>query len=199
MTLPLTFLPHQAFFVVFKQARRQRKAAKPGKENGNDMRFIPVQPITGPRKVRFDTAWGGPKEVEFAQLEDWTKRPENGIRYFSGTAVYTRYFDLTTPLEAGGRLFLNLGVVKNMAEVRLNDRPLGIVWTAPWQVDITEAVKQKDNKLEIEVVNLWPNRLIGDAALPASQRLTHTNIPFKEDMPLLPSGLLGPASLVKKV
>jgi hypothetical protein len=58
-------------------------------------------------------------------------------------------------------------------------------------------VKETGNVLEIEVINLWPNRLIGDAALPAGQRLTHTNIVFKSDAPLLPSGLLGPVTIHK--
>jgi hypothetical protein len=92
-------------------------------------------------------------------------------------------------------LFLDLGVVKNIASVKLNGKSLGIVWTAPWRVEITSAVKPGTNLLEIEVVNLWPNRLIGDAALPAEQRLTRTNIPFKSDAPLLSSGLLGPVTI----
>jgi hypothetical protein len=71
------------------------------------------------------------------------------------------------------------------------------VWTSPWQVDITGTVKEKDNQLEIDIINCWPNRLIRDAALPPEQRLTHTNIEIKKDSPLLPSGLLGPV-LIKK-
>ena len=83
-----------------------------------------------------------------------------------------------------------------MAQVRLNGKDLGVVWTAPWQVEITDAVKPAGNRLEIDVVNLWPNRLIGDSALPPEKRLTKTNVPkFKKDSPLLPSGLLGPIIL----
>ncbi|MCH8167098.1 MAG: hypothetical protein IIC03_04115 [Proteobacteria bacterium] len=88
-------------------------------------------------------------------------------------------------------MYLNLGKVKNLAEVHLNGADLGVVWTAPWQVDITSAVKPTGNELEIDVVNLWPNRLIGDAALPPEKRLTVTNVTkFKKDSPLLESGLL---------
>jgi hypothetical protein len=91
---------------------------------------------------------------------------------------------------------LDLGAVKNLAQVRLNGRDLGVVWCAPWRVDITGAVKATDNQLEITVVNLWPNRLIGDQLLPADKRLTWTTWnPFKKDTPLLESGLLGPVSL----
>ena len=114
-------------------------------------------------------------------------------------------------------LFLHLGVVKNVARVRLNGKDLGTVWTAPWQVEITGAVKPGANVLEIEVANLWPNRLIGDATLPKEQRRTVTNVRTydtqetesygckkcetrqKEGKPadLLPSGLLGPVRLMK--
>jgi hypothetical protein len=71
-----------------------------------------------------------------------------------------------------------------------------VVWTAPWQVEITRAAKPTGNRLEIDVVNLWPNRLIGDAALPPEKRLTKTNVhTYKKTSPLLPSGLLGPVFL----
>jgi hypothetical protein len=86
-------------------------------------------------------------------------------------------------------------VVKNIATVTLNGTTLGTVWTAPWRIDISAALKPGVNKLSIAVSNCWPNRLIGDAALPVAKRLTRTNIEFKKDAPLLPSGLLGPVSI----
>jgi len=93
-------------------------------------------------------------------------------------------------------VFLDLGTVRNLAAVRLNGKDLGIVWTAPWRVEITKAVKSRVNVLEIEVINLWPNRLIGDAGQPKAQRRTVTNVAgFQADTPLLPSGLLGPVML----
>ena len=93
-------------------------------------------------------------------------------------------------------MYLGLDRVRNVARVRLNGKDLGVVWTAPWQVDITQAVKPTANELAIDVVNLWPNRLIGDAALAPQERLTKTNVTkFKKDSPLLPSGLLGPVVL----
>ncbi|MBE7502411.1 MAG: hypothetical protein HS113_19425 [Verrucomicrobiales bacterium] len=98
------------------------------------------------------------------------------------------------------RVFLDLGRVEVMAQVRLNERDLGVVWTAPWAVDVTEALKPGVNRLEVTVANLWPNRLIGDAALPADQRVTWTTWnPFTKDAPLLPSGLLGPVTLQSEV
>jgi hypothetical protein len=146
----------------------------------------------------FDPKWGGPGTVEFPTLVDWTTRPEDGIRHYSGIATYRKTFDL--PQSAIRNLqpafLLDLGVVKNLARVRLNGRDLGIVWCAPWRVDITGAVKSGGNELEIAVANLWPNRLIGDQSLPPEKRLTWTTWnPFKKDSPLLESGLLGPVTI----
>ena len=93
------------------------------------------------------------------------------------------------------RLFLDLGVVKNIAQVRLNGRDLGVVWTAPWRVEITDAVKPTGNRLEIDVVNVWANRIMHDQTLPPEKRLTKTNVSYPKDQPLLPSGLLGPVWL----
>lgn len=186
VAVPMEFQAFQSFFVVFPKRGAALKAeAFPS--------FVPVQEIKGAWTVKFDTAWGGPASVEFPSLQDWTKRPEAGIKYYSGTATYVK----EVSFSGSGRLFLDLGVVKNIAEVRLNGKSLGIIWTAPWRVEITSAVKAGNNLLEIEVVNLWPNRLIGDAALPADKRLTNTNIPFKSDAPLLSSGLLGPVTINK--
>jgi hypothetical protein len=152
--------------------------------------------LTGPWQVSFDPKWGGPENLTFETLEDWTKRKEDGIKFYSGKATYHKTFDAPNA-PRGHRLYLDLGTVKNLAQVRLNGQDLGVVWCAPWRVDITSAMKAKDNQLEITVANLWPNRLIGDQALPAEKRLTWTTWnPFKPDSPLLESGLLGPVTLV---
>ena len=97
---------------------------------------------------------------------------------------------------AVGRNLSGSGEVKNVARVRLNGKDLGGLWTRPFRVEITGAVKSADNRLEIEVANLWPNRLIGDAALPPEKRFTRTHVSkFTKDTPLIPSGLLGPVTL----
>jgi hypothetical protein len=93
------------------------------------------------------------------------------------------------------RMFLDLGEVRELAEVRLNGKQLGVVWTKPFRVDITGALKPTGNRLEVDVINLWPNRLIGDAALPPEKRFGKTNITYKQDAPLLESGLLGKVML----
>ncbi len=193
--VPLTFTPRESYFVVF----RKKAQAGSSKVAENFPELKPLAEITGPWKVSFDPKWGGPESVVFETLESWTKRPEEGIRYYSGTATYRQTFDLPETSRGGNaRIYLDLGKVKNLATVRLNGKDLGVVWTAPWRVDITGAVKPTGNRLEIDVVNLWPNRLIGDAALPAEKRYTVTNVQtYKKDSPLLESGLLGPVTVME--
>ncbi len=153
--------------------------------------------IGGPWQVSFDPGWGGPENVRFDWLADWTSRPETGIKYYSGTAVYRTTFSLPPgTLVSGRRYYLDLGLVKNLARVRLNGCDLGVAWCCPWRLEATRALRSGQNQLEIDVANLWPNRLIRDAALPPDQRLTWTTRnPYKPDSPLLPSGLLGPVCL----
>ena len=165
--LPLKFASSESAFIVFRKPLSGFKPAA-GSENFPELKS--AGEITGPWQVRFDPKWGGPeKPVTFATLEDWTKRPEPGIRYFSGTAAYAKTFDL--PKSATGdrpsAIYLDLGSVQALAEVSLNGKNLGVIWTAPWRVDISSAVKSKRNRLEIKVTNVWANRLIGDEQQPA--------------------------------
>jgi hypothetical protein len=193
--VPLAFAPFESVFVVFP-GKPTVAAAKPGARNFHD--HAVVRELDGPWTVKFDPAWGGPAEVRFDSLEDWTKRPEEGIKYYSGAAFYIKRFDYKNEAGANARLHLDLGVVKDIAGVRLNGRDLGTVWTAPWHVDITDAVKPGENVLEIEVVNEWRNRVLHDATLPPEKRLTDTNIVINPKSPLLASGLLGPVSILKE-
>ena len=138
--------------------------------------------------------------MPFDVLEDWTRRPEPGIKYYSGTATYTKRFDLAGDVaKPSGRLVLDLGNVRELASVKLNGKSLGVVWAPPFRVDVTEAVKPTDNLLEVEVVNFWPNRIIGEQSLPEAQRLTRTNIrKLTAGTPLMTSGLLGPVRILKR-
>ena len=195
--VPMVFAPSQSFFVVFRPAQ-------PGAETMLASRgptypdLKQVGELKGPWEVCFDPKWGGPRSMEFRALEDWTSRAEPGVKYYSGTATYRQAFDLA-PLRGGdvepGRLYLDLGKVQNLARVRLNGKDLGVVWCAPWRVEITAAVRPSGNCLEIDVANLWPNRLIGDAGLPPGERIARTNVRYGKDHPLLPSGLLGPVTI----
>jgi hypothetical protein len=195
--VPLEFPPEGSIFVVFRRAIAVDAA---GPARNNFMSFSETATLPGPWKVKFDPRWGGPASATFDALVSWTERPEDGIRFYSGTAVYEKSFDLPPSAPSGRdprrRILLDLGEVKHLAEVRLNGRDLGVVWTTPFQVDITDVVRPADNQLEIKVVNLWPNRLIGDQHLPPDQRRTDTNVTkFTKDTPLLPSGLLGPVTI----
>jgi (4-O-methyl)-D-glucuronate---lignin esterase len=164
--------------------------------------FAPIEELTGPWTVKFDPKWGGPESVRFDSLVSWPTRPEPGIRYYSGAATYLKTFDAPTASQLAthpSRLLLDLGRVRELAEVRLNGQPLGVVWAPPFRVDVTDALKPAGNTLEIEVVNFWPNRIIGDAALPPAQRFTRTNIrKLTQDTPLMESGLLGPVRLLER-
>ena len=169
---------------------------------GHTPSSVAMQEIDGPWQVSFDPEWGGPKEkVEFGALVDWTLRPEHGIRHYSGTATYMKTVRLSSATSGEGRLCIDLGDVKNVADVTVNGRVLGTAWTSPFRLEIPRDAIGSDPalplRLEIRVTNLWPNRLIADSALPAAKRLARTNInPYKPDSPLLPSGLLGPVKLL---
>lgn len=196
-TVPMRFEPNQSFFVLFRNENLPAGAMQMDAENFPAREKI--DELTGPWQVSFDPQLGGPQNVTFPALEDWAQRPEPGIKYYSGIATYRRVFDLPESSGADNRrTLLDLGIVHSVARVRLNGRDLGVVWCAPWHVDVTDAVKKRDNRLEIDIANLWPNRLIGDQALPVEERIAWTTFqPYKADSPPLPSGLLGPVTLNK--
>ncbi len=194
-TVPIAFAPFGSMFVVF----REPAAAHPATGAPNTPRYEPRTSIAGPWTVSFDPAWGGPAEIEFEELVGWTDRPEDGIRHYSGTATYRTSF-ARPPALAGRTLALDLGEVRELAQVRVNGRDLGIVWSPPFRVDLGDALQNGENTLEIDVVNFWPNRVIGDAALPEGQRRTRTNVRnLGADTPLMRSGLMGPVRLVEVV
>jgi hypothetical protein len=165
-----------------------------------DVKNLPAPEIV-PEKwnVTFQKDRSAPEGgVPFDKLVSWTNRPEDGIRYFSGTASYDQGVNVSQErLQSGKRVYLDLGDVRHLAEVFVNDKPLGILWKPPYRVDITDVAKPGANKVEVRVTNVWKNRLIGDQKLPAQQRITWTFYPFyKADAPLVESGLLGPVRLL---
>jgi hypothetical protein len=163
--IPMTFEPLQSGFVVFrKKATKQEQKGKT-----NFARVKPLMEVSGSWEVSFDPRWGGPENpVNFPQLTDWSKNEDQGIKYYSGTAVYRKVLDLPSDAKSGsGTVFLELGAVNDMAQVKLNGEDLGIVWCAPWRVKVPDGLlKNTGNHLEITVVNNWPNRLIGDEQEP---------------------------------
>ena len=154
-------------------------------------------PINSPWKLSFPKGWGAPEEVTISELKSWTEFDNDGIKYFSGTASYFNQFNLSKNKIEGKRLYLDLGNVQELAEVILNGKSLGVTWIAPFRIDITNEVKVGKNELEIQVVNLWPNRLIGDQFLLVEERYTKTNVrKFDKDYLLRTSGLLGPVQII---
>lgn len=146
-------------------------------------------------EVSFDPKFDGPATpVVFDKLDSWTERPEEGIKYYSGTAIYKHTF-ISKSVVA--ETWLDLGRVANMAQVYVNGIDCGVAWTYPYRVNITRAIKPGINKLSIEVTNTWANRLMGEHAKPEKDRITWTNAPYRlEGKALLPAGLLGPVKLV---
>jgi hypothetical protein len=220
-SVPLRFAPHQSFFLVFREPIGPAADSRPNFALSSE-----IASLAGAWDVSFDPQWGGPARIAFDELDDWSKRPEAGIKYYSGLATYRKSFDWKSPgvqdaPSGQARIYLALGAVMNIARVRLNGRDLGVVWCAPWRVDVTAALKPGGNALEIQVANLWPNRLIGDEQeppdaeyakegnlvrwpewllkgepRPSRGRFTFTTWKlYSKDSPLFPSGLLGPVTI----
>lgn len=193
-----TFLPLHldragSTFVVFRKPIAGDAA---GKAKSNEPLLAEALTLAGPWDVSFASGWGAPESVTFTTLEDWSKRPEDGIRYYSGTAVYRTAFDWTAPASEAVRL--DLGRVAVIAEVSVNGVDCGVAWTAPYRADITQAVKQGRNELVVRVANTWANRLIGDQRLDETSRRTWTTYhAFTKDSQPVTSGLLGPVTVAQ--
>jgi hypothetical protein len=188
--VPLKLEPYEAVFVVFREATSQpnRVLREPTAEV--------VGTIQGPWDVSFPPDRGAPAKVRFDSLASWTTSSDAGVKYFSGTALYATKFTASRGWRTkGSRLRLNLGDVKNLAEVSVNGTSLGVLWKTPFIIDVTEAIHPGENRLEVRVTNLWPNRMIGDKQPGAKQIAYATFDPFKADSPLLPSGLMGPVTV----
>ena len=187
--------PNDAKFFVFSDKEMAGGASSHSERFCHSERSE-ESPIPGPWHISFQEGRGAPSEVVFDTLHSFTESEDPGIRYFSGTAAYTKDFTLDNPEQ---RTLLSLGDVKNIAEVIVNGTSVRTLWKEPYEVEITDYLKEGTNQLEIRVTNLWPNRLIGDAALPEFERLTYTGFPFYgPDDPLLPSGLIGPVRLFQQ-
>lgn len=191
-TVHLDLTPNDAVFVVFQKLTARTSVLLPVKTGAV------VTTIDGPWNVFFQANRGAPESARFDKLRSYAESSDAGVKYFSGTATYTKSITLSpTAIGKAARLWLDLGEVKNLAEVIVNGKSLGVVWKQPFQVEVTNTLKSGENKLEIKLTNLWVNRLIGDAQPGVTNRLTYTAMPFyKPDSPLLPSGLLGPVKLL---
>ena len=198
MEVTLDLPPNGSMFVVFQKAA---PASSPE---------VSRQRGAAPAPVAINGAWtadfvGGPRGVAFPQLVSWTAHAQTELRSFAGTGRYRTTFRLPANWRKEGFTpFVDLGRLWTIGEVWLNGKPLGVAWTAPFRVDASSALREGENELVVEVTNTWFNRLIGDAKLPAEQRVTRTNVTVSGGKPwaqLEPrdSGLFGPVRLVAEV
>jgi hypothetical protein len=155
--------------------------------------------VQGSWDVAFQPNRGAPARISLDSLSSWSDNSVDGVKYFSGTGTYTKTIQASADwFKTGAKLWLDLGDVKNIAEVSVNGKPLGVLWKTPFRVDVTSALKSGANTLEIKVTNLWVNRLIGDQQPDVTKKYTYTAQQFyRADSPLLPSGLLGPVQFIR--
>jgi hypothetical protein len=152
-------------------------------------------PLAASWSVAFQPGRGAPASIIMPSLKPLNESTDEGVKYFSGIATYTTSFQRPAKIKAGAPIWLDLGQVGDVAEVRVNDKEAGTVWFAPNRVDIGKLVIKGKNTLEVRVANLWVNRLIGDKQ-PGAEKVTFTAAPtYKADAPLRPSGLIGPVTL----
>jgi hypothetical protein len=213
--LSLVLEPYQSCFVVFYDSPELKSYKE--KEELDFPEAQILMKLEGPWKVAFDTSMGGPELVEFDTLIDWSLRKETGIKYYSGSAVYSKTFIIPGYADSlkNSDILLNLGTVRNIASVKLNNKDMGVIWTAPWSINISDAIRHGKNHLEITVINLWINRLIGDeseswdgivdgkwpewyltdSSRPSKRYTFTTHRYYKMGDPLVESGLIGPVRI----
>ena len=193
--VPLHLDPYGSVFVVFRG-----KATSPSRTVLRTV-MTELTTVSGPWDVRFPANWGAPPSIKLDSLISWTASTESGVKYFSGTATYTKDVEIPADrLRSGSKVVLDLGKVMDIAEVSVNGHATdAVLWKPPYTADVTSALKQGTNHLEIKVTNLWTNRVIGDHQASATKRYTFTDFKpmnLTKDSELLESGLLGPVRLL---
>ena len=197
--VPIKLEPLESAFIVFRKATvgtaaQGQTAAQGEKENYPDKNVVAT--VDGTWTVKFQEQRGGPeKAVKFETLTDWSKNADPKIKYFSGTAVYTNTVKIDKVPET--QTYIDLGKVMVMAKVKINGQYAGGVWTPPYRLNITPYLKKGKNEIEVEVVNNWCNRLIGEKNMPENERFTFQTFTYlNKDTPLQESGLLGPVEIL---
>lgn len=190
-TVPLDLEAWGTVFVVFRKPAHGTSYTAPAKVSHE------LATVSGPWNLSFPPDWGAPTSVTLNDLASWSENSDAGVKYFSGTGTYTKTIQVPSGwLQKGAKIWIDLGNVKNLAQVTVNGQSLGIVWHAPYRVDATSALKPGANELTIQVTNAWVNRMIGDQQ-PGAKQYTFTTVkPYHADSPLLASGLLGPVRIV---
>ena len=194
-TVPLHLEPWGTVFVVFRTPTKATSRTLP--------KVVETQLATveGPWSVTFQPGRGAPASIVLEKLISWPECADDGVKYFSGAGTYTQTIQASPNwFKKGAKLWIDLGDVKNLAEVTVNGKSLGIVWHTPYRVDATSALKPGSNEVKIRVINAWVNRLIGDQQPDATTKYTFADVkPYKADSPLLPSGLLGPVRVLSSL
>ncbi len=190
-TVPLVLGPGDAIFVVFRDKTNSTSAIAPRVSEKE------LAVISGGWDLSFQKDRGAPDSMKISELNSWANSKNDSVKYFSGTATYIKSFNAPAAwFVRGSQIWIDLGDVKNIAEVMVNGKSVGIVWRKPFRVNITKALTAGNNSLEIKVTNLWVNRLIGDVQPGVTKKITYTTMPFyRTDSPLKPSGLMGPVKI----
>ncbi len=196
--VPMRFDAHGSVFVVFRPGGKVAL-----KQPGASKTAWPVIELSGPWELAFLDGPGAPDGVKLDALTSWSENPDPAIRHFSGIAAYRTGFTLPDDVEkSDARARLDLGEVREVCEVFLNGKRLGVRWCPPYAFDVTEALQPGENRLEVRVANLWHNRIVGDAALPKSDRksrmVPETHYERMRGKKLVPSGLLGPLRILRQ-
>ncbi len=191
--VPLQLEPHEAVFLVFRKA-----AAAPSRAPARVTEQT-LGALEGAWDVAIQAGRGAPAKATLDRLTSWSQSSDAGVKYFSGTATYTKTVQAANAwFDEGGQLWLDLGDVKNIAEVTVNSKPLGIVWKNPFRVNVTSALRPGADQITVSVTNLWVNRLIGDQQPGVEKKFTYTTQQFyRADSQLLPSGLIGPVQVLR--
>ena len=191
-TVPLHLEPWGTVFVVFRKTTTESSHTLP------KVTETQLTAVDSAWKVSFEPNRGAPPSIMLNQLSSWSDNTDVGVKYFSGTGTYTQTVQATQSwFKKGAHFWLDLGDVKNLAEVTVNGKNLGVVWHAPYRVDMTSVLKPGANELNIKVTNAWVNRLIGDEQIGATKYTSADVKPYKADSQLLVSGLLGPVVVVR--
>ena len=189
-------------FIVFTKEDRELEAYNPSKETQTTA-------IGSAWKLSFPENWGAPSSIELDKLISWTEHEDKGINYFSGTATYENSFTVSKEFIDGKKAInIDLGEVYDVAEILVNGKSAGILWTKPYQLNVQDLVKEGKNKLEVKITNLWINRLTGDIDLPDGEKFCKTNVPAVTDPDtgygdltwrIQISGLLGPVNIKMQI
>jgi hypothetical protein len=199
--VPLNLAERESVFVIFRNAAPAPSRAA----------ITPVETklaaLSGPWTLNFPPNWGAPSSIQMQQLASWTDSSDPGVKYFSGTAPYSKTVQAPASwFKPGQHILIDLDKVRDIAEVKVNGKSVGLTWAPPYRLDVSAALKLGANKLEIAVTNEWTNRQIGDRLLPVEKRiLAQPGVPGAPAAPTgfgfgpqIPpeSGLLGDVTLV---